>query len=282
MLLPRAAARSGSSPRMRGTPGRRRRENRRLRFIPAHAGNTAADQLRAHRRAVHPRACGEHSRDRAPVLSVDGSSPRMRGTRPRSDAEREARRFIPAHAGNTLDPARRLGSDPVHPRACGEHASTSICSMTLSGSSPRMRGTRLRQFVAEQGERFIPAHAGNTSASRSAWRAPTVHPRACGEHAIFSASGKSASGSSPRMRGTHSRAPMPKPYIRFIPAHAGNTLLRCGILPSNTVHPRACGEHWDRPRGLIGGAGSSPRMRGTLFLQVTKKFTLFQLAGNYQ
>ncbi len=52
---------------------------------------------------------------------------------------------------------------------------------------------------------------------------------------------------------------------RFIPAHAGNTVLRCHRRPYQPVHPRACGEHSSRMRSATGWVGSSPRMRGTRF-----------------
>ena len=59
---PATAAPAGSSPRLRGTPGRRCRRASRGRFIPAPAGNTNEDRGRSSRSPVHPRACGEHSR----------------------------------------------------------------------------------------------------------------------------------------------------------------------------------------------------------------------------
>ena len=58
----RLMASRGSSPRMRGTRRGRRRASRSRRFIPAHAGNTPAWSAAAGRPAVHPRACGEHTR----------------------------------------------------------------------------------------------------------------------------------------------------------------------------------------------------------------------------
>ena len=74
-------------------------------------------------------------------------------------------RFIPAHAGNTVDPLDRNTDTPVHPRACGEHTAVGLHLLAARGSSPRMRGTLLNVFWGLYMHRFIPAHAGNTSVS---------------------------------------------------------------------------------------------------------------------
>ena len=50
----------GSSPPTRGTPLAPRRIDRRIRFIPAHAGNTPTDCCGINGRTVHPRPRGEH------------------------------------------------------------------------------------------------------------------------------------------------------------------------------------------------------------------------------
>ena len=130
----------------------------------------------------------------------------------------------------------------VHPRACGEHALQLKPDGTYNGSSPRMRGTRICLCISYPVIRFIPAHAGNTSSGRRWHLAPSVHPRACGEHYENLPWLLDQSGSSPRMRGT--------PVVhcarlfrrRFIPAHAGNTNDAQGISDPTAVHPRACGE----------------------------------------
>ena len=50
---------------------------------------------------------------------------------------------------------------------------------------------------------------------------------------------------------------------RFIPAPAGNiTLVQIGFL-TQSVHPRACGEHKSDPDPYGTRSGSSPRLRGT-------------------
>ena len=55
-----ATYRAGSSPLARGTPIRKDRQCRGDRFIPARAGNTLVDNLKAQMLAVHPRSRGEH------------------------------------------------------------------------------------------------------------------------------------------------------------------------------------------------------------------------------
>ena len=193
-------------------------------------------------------------------------------------------RFIPAHAGNTLE------------RFCYGPYGT--------GSSPRMRGTPRNPNRWHCSGRFIPAHAGNTSWVRMWCSMVVVHPRACGEHQSTHYKSSTVFGSSPRMRGTQSesdsliallrfisanagntlgqsitpcRSPGSSPRMRgtrprtsstmectrFIPAHAGNTTDTCEVMGMTTVHPRACGEHIGVALIQINNGGSSPRMRGT-------------------
>ena len=51
--------------------------------------------------------------------------------------------IIPAYAGNTIFPFSSLLFAWDHPRVCGEHVAFDAPEITLKGSSPRMRGTRL-------------------------------------------------------------------------------------------------------------------------------------------
>ncbi len=153
----------GSSPRMRGTPRRRRAGDRRRRLIPAHAGNTDADSCRSSPAAAHPRACGEHRLRRHLQRRAVGSSPRMRGTPGREPASSDRPRLIPAHAGNTTACSAGGSRSPAHPRACGEHEGKARIPAAWFGSSPRMRGTHSSRDRSRSGQRLIPAHAGNTA-----------------------------------------------------------------------------------------------------------------------
>ena len=136
---------AGSSPRVRGTllsafenapPGR---------FIPARAGNTERLRPRVPSSAVHPRACGEHSIAACSGLVRFGSSPRVRGTLSPEARRMRCIRFIPARAGNTSSIGQAASSATVHPRACGEHGVRWSAKLGSIGSSPRVRGTRLRR-----------------------------------------------------------------------------------------------------------------------------------------
>ena len=101
----------------------------------------------------------------------------------------------------------------------------------------------MQELMAKVQERFIPAHAGNTSwISRRIPDSP-VHPRACGEHDSGQWPSPEANGSSPRMRGTLFRITKNLACLRFIPAHAGNTASSPTADLCGAVHPRACGEH---------------------------------------
>ncbi|CAB1083939.1 CRISPR associated protein of unknown function [Olavius algarvensis Delta 1 endosymbiont] len=152
----------GSSPRLWGTREQYKRMVLINRFIPTPVGNTLSAVFCLTRKAVHPHACGEHSRKRSYLNSDCGSSPRLWGTHERSFSSRVIKRFIPTPVGNTVVVAQPLWFNSVHPHACGEHAKCNITALHSGGSSPRLWGT-LRFFVsAGFVTRFIPTPVGNT------------------------------------------------------------------------------------------------------------------------
>ena len=73
--------RQGSSPRMRGTPVSIGLRAIRLGIIPAYAGNTSSRTADGGHQRDHPRVCGEHHGSESDSEGLEGSSPRMRGTR---------------------------------------------------------------------------------------------------------------------------------------------------------------------------------------------------------
>ena len=154
-------------------------------------------------------------------------------------------------------------SGTVHPHACGEHLDTGLPELYIRGSSPRMWGTPGLCVCADDGDRFIPTHVGNTSPAPSVVAPAPVHPHACGEHALRISPSFSPLGSSPRMWGTRRRSPEIRICHRFIPTHVGNTRYFAGNGSGRSVHPHACGEHRVSPARVKVTVGSSPRMWGT-------------------
>ena len=152
----------------------------------------------------------------------------------------------------------------VHPRVCGEQRALGNGRFEPSGSSPRVRGTGRSPANKYLCDRFIPACAGNSWSRNTHTRSPPVHPRVCGEQQAEANLVALQNGSSPRVRGTVRSAQTPTTRSRFIPACAGNsreTTRETGSIP---VHPRVCGEQLLSPVSRSGGAGSSPRVRGTV------------------
>ena len=167
--------------------------------------------------------CGEHYSGPGGWSYRSGSSPRVRGTLLSPKPRRATLRFIPACAGNTLNQRTTTSGKTVHPRVCGEHPDLAISSSISSGSSPRVRGTQQTGRTWNALARFIPACAGNTGTRQFEVTTITVHPRVCGEHAVWMPVPKIRFISSPRVRGTRPQHLRLVPRARFIPACAGNT-----------------------------------------------------------
>ena len=167
----------GSSPRMRGTPGGRRSDRHKHRFIPAYAGNAVGASPTSSVSTVHPRVCGERFVGQPLVAGVAGSSPRMRGTLRILGRYRNSHRFIPAYAGNAVFPSFSVGhlrfipayagnamqclhvhlSSPVHPRVCGERSCwmlLKLSTFSMQENVPRnLSGSKLKQKVSFLGSK---------------------------------------------------------------------------------------------------------------------------------
>ena len=143
--------------------------------------------------------------------------------------------------------------------------------MKVCGSSPRVRGTRNRNRIRRSRIRFIPASAGNTPFRAAELGDELVHPRECGEHKQGATRSGISGGSSPRVRGTRPEPDKGVAHHRFIPASAGNTRAGCSGADLDSVHPRECGEHTTTIRRRCRSNGSSPRVRGTLGLDVPQR-----------
>ena len=253
----------GSSPRVRGTDGYVHQDRAHRRFIPACAGNSYGDDALVRASAVHPRVCGEQFNNIKLGFFSDGSSPRVRGTENRKMDKQKRKRFIPACAGNSFRAPAASPAPPVHPRVCGEQCKAYNARWGHDGSSPRVRGTDHRGAVRRQRTRFIPACAGNSCTRQIDPSDNSVHPRVCGEQRTSGGVDFKGVGSSPRVRGTGTRANHAYRVGRFIPACAGNSWLHLSARWRTAVHPRVCGEQLVDSGDCRQYFGSSPRVRGT-------------------
>ncbi len=164
--MPTASVLFGSSPRTRGTAPSAPSYPGLHRFIPADAGNRFSLMSLAMYSPVHPRGRGEQYHMFRCIWCVHGSSPRTRGTvQGLADIYRTSR-FIPADAGNSRNRLSKSGGTTVHPRGRGEQISMNQESVTLTGSSPRTRGTAPVGKTRTSPPRFIPADAGNRQSGR--------------------------------------------------------------------------------------------------------------------
>ena len=111
----------GSSPLARGTFLVLRCRVRRLRLIPARAGNIHAVRSQPQRQAAHPRSRGEHLRSNSIEKFTPGSSPLARGTLDIFRCNIGGMRLSPARAGNMFSSRKLMCVVTAHPRSRGEH-----------------------------------------------------------------------------------------------------------------------------------------------------------------
>ena len=234
-----------------------------IRFIPAYAGNSPAENGSPRRDSVHPRLRGELTA--APLCHhfPCGSSPLTRGTRIFKRNGRSTQRFIPAYAGNSRSFGRYSDFRSVHPRLRGELCFLICFSVGQRGSSPLTRGTPACKRSITLVKRFIPAYAGNSVEETDDHLDQAVHPRLRGELVQRTTTKCVRFGSSPLTRGTLIKEHAVLAHGRFIPAYAGNSLMLLIMVMVLLVHPRLRGELYPSNQPMPFKYGSSPLTRGT-------------------
>ena len=191
---------------MRGKRTESGRQERRVRIIPARAGQTSSGAAELNSDADHPRACGANVADWAALSAVAGSSPRVRGKLSQRYFVAGVKRIIPARAGQTRGHAVPAMRAPDHPRACGANHLLADIADNTAGSSPRVRGKPGWGRKRKAYLRIIPARAGQTGPPPGEAGEGPDHPRACGANLVSSLTGTSLAGSSPRVRGKRAGA----------------------------------------------------------------------------
>ncbi|RYQ51536.1 hypothetical protein PG1604B_1278 [Bifidobacterium pseudolongum subsp. pseudolongum] len=245
MTIEPMSTQSGSSPHMRGKRTQWTRRSVRRRIIPAHAGQTRNRHGRNSTKTDHPRTCGANGSGRACNAPFAGSSPHMRGKRPRAAS----------HA-----PTQRPRTD--HPRTCGANGKPATATREGYGSSPHMRGKPAVLRSERGAQRIIPAHAGQTPWGMARRSGTSDHPRTCGANSGAGLWFSQDSGSSPHMRGKLTVLSPSLARQRIIPAHAGQTPAAIGRSGCQPDHPRTCGANPYITNGVVRWHGSSPHMRG--------------------
>ena len=212
----------------------------------------------------HPRVCGENLNRKLGDRSITGTSPRMRG-KPEALLPALIRvRNIPAYAGKTQPHFHRPRQAEEHPRVCGENNYSNAGLRMAEGTSPRMRGKRVRDALSMEIVGNIPAYAGKTSQASINSCCLSEHPRVCGENPKPHGNVTLVGGTSPRMRGKLVHDVLFVQLRRNIPAYAGKTREVFSLADDFQEHPRVCGENvHDHVKQHI-DCGTSPRMRGKL------------------
>ena len=165
-----------------------------------------------------------------------------------------------ASSSNGITTLMPFSSLRDHPRGCGAHLLPQRRQLYCRGS-PRWRCGP----VTLPG--IIPAGAGLTLSSIAATDSTRDHPRGCGAHFSVGLPPAPQWGSSPRVRGS-----LPTPFFRslqagIIPAGAGLTRYGIGLCRRRRDHPRGCGAHALYGLPCLPLRGSSPRVRGSLYLR---------------
>ena len=172
-----------------------------------------------------------------------GDHPRSRGVyRGTGDGDAYDEGIIPARAGFTRNRVSQLCSHTDHPRSRGVYGDQSSLLGGRLGSSPLARGLRRPILPVRRSVGIIPARAGFTFASATAWLTSRDHPRSRGVYNHVTPPNPRFMGSSPLARGL------------LIPVLANRE--------GDGDHPRSRGVYCAGVRVLPSVSGSSPLARG--------------------
>ena len=273
----------GSSPLARGLPQKRTRRGRGNRIIPARAGFTPPHTMAEPPAQDHPRSRGVYSSRQFGPSERSGSSPLARGLPHALLMHRGARGIIPARAGFTRRPGRRVLHGGDHPRSRGVYDALPSSMAASAGSSPLARG--LPKIVEHDpaGTGIIPARAGFTQAipaqrivkegssplARGLQGGVPAHgetqriiPARAGFTLPARQPGEPHPGSSPLARGLRDAPFWEVRTDRIIPARAGFTTTCAGPPTPWRDHPRSRGVYRTRGWRAPAGAGIIPARAG--------------------
>ena len=142
------------------------------------------------------------------------------------------------------------------------------------GSSPRVWGEVGYSGAPEGRFRIIPTRVGRRNCE-SPWRSGKPdHPHACGEKLSRIAGPECDIGSSPRVWGEGADRPAVRHPVRIIPTRVGRSAPPSTSRCRCSDHPHACGEKVMRVRIPSWAFGSSPRVWGEEYADLTTELAL--------
>ncbi|APH62267.1 Hypothetical protein GbCGDNIH8_8723 [Granulibacter bethesdensis] len=133
---------------------------KRVRTIPAHAGEPRAQRGHCGPYRDYPRARGGTRMWRRGIQNPGGLSPRTRGNQETDSEIIVTKRTIPAHAGEPTMPEVVAAIVRDYPRARGGTPPAEASQQNRRGLSPRTRGNPTSAVVSRSMRGTIPAHAG--------------------------------------------------------------------------------------------------------------------------
>ena len=150
-----------------------------------------------------------------------GLSPRVRGSQSSTSPTTPVTRSIPASAGQPITSCDSRLAAMVYPRECGAAPGSGVDTTTITGLSPRVRGSPRPVEIAIVVAGSIPASAGQPPTSRPENEGPAVYPRECGAAELGPRVRDRTLGLSPRVRGSPQKASADHGRTGSIPASAG-------------------------------------------------------------
>ena len=174
----------GLSPRLRGSHPALEHEGVGLGSIPAPTGKPVSCPYSDRLFQVYPRAYGEANIAMIVVVVVTGLSPRLRGSRRDPIWNGGVVRSIPAPTGKPCDGATAARGRRVYPRAYGEATSHPFFFSSVTGLSPRLRGSHVEAVPSGAVLRSIPAPTGKPRYGGRWCDHRRVYPRAYGEASL--------------------------------------------------------------------------------------------------
>ena len=207
--------------------------------------------------------CGGAHRLTDRLDEAAGLSPRVRGSRSRSQRTCPRCGSIPACAGEPSARPSAPAPERVYPRVCGGAFPATVRSADESGLSPRVRGEPRPRCPSRPRSRVYPRVCGGAVQFPFVGIGDRVYPRVCGGAVSSPVTSLWKPGLSPRVRGSHVVVGVFDLRQRSIPACAGEPSPRSGLRRCPRVYPRVCGGAVSTPPLQTADWGLSPRVRGS-------------------